>query len=862
MPHRLVISALVVMAVACASVIAQADPLDVRIDFNNAAADPAGHWNTLDQDTVNDPTVITDAPLIDYNTGQATAVTVSTAGTRRSTTATAWDPAETGLAWLEPAQDAANDYFWQSQGDSIEDLVSIVVTLKGLTPGAAYTVELISSHNTTSQSFNGRYDINDVFYDGSSTGNWNFKANGYDNGRWMTWTDIVADAEGQLVLTATPIFTTSGYNRGGVRVNALRLTDFTEEEEDPDPPHVPVVYYLDAVNGSDTTGDGSAVAPWASMSKAFSAVLPGDTVLLRPGNYGAVTFKEGNGLGTADGHITYRADPDTTTPRPHHWYEDGLDRPDPADPNGKVIFTEITFDHYSFDKSATTKTGTPEGHYVTLDGLNVVGNNIDLISYVSHVTIRNCNVFGNWGEWSNQVTDNAFNLYRSYYWGSNYRHILIEDCYAENCSGGVQLLGAFHDITVRGCHFNHFSGSIIRFAGPLEEVTFEGNHVHGSEPVPCPLVIAERQVVDPDVDEPNRIFTVDGDSTYHDHATVTDSTTGVTELRRVTSFSGTTLRVVLEEPLSFAVEPGDVVTFHDDTHGSGISVRSGNFTLRGNRIYDCGGTRGIYYYDPSDNGFRNVVIENNLIYNTLNQYTVDLFNGLGDNTIIRNNTFVGRTHRNYDTIGEASLLYGFAMVNAAPAVNADPSTIIVANNLLVGRAQAPAGAIVKNNIVYHSQGFSQGTVGDNANNIVYYGGEPAGSEPQPFHGSGTFFVGGPLFDDWNFAGRHDDDLNEAFRLAPSADAVGYGDPTLATATDMTGAPRDPDAPSVGCYEYAPAVVIVPGDADGDGDVDLDDFVILKTNFGQDPLTDDRADFDADGDVDLDDFAILKSNFGN
>ncbi len=54
---------------------------------------------------------------------------------------------------------------------------------------------------------------------------------------------------------------------------------------------------------------------------------------------------------------------------------------------------------------------------------------------------------------------------------------------------------------------------------------------------------------------------------------------------------------------------------------------------------------------------------------------------------------------------------------------------------------------------------------------------------------------------------------------------------------------------------------VPGDADGDGDVDLDDFVILKTTFGQHPLVDSRADFDGDGDVDLDDFVILKNNFG-
>ncbi len=58
-----------------------------------------------------------------------------------------------------------------------------------------------------------------------------------------------------------------------------------------------------------------------------------------------------------------------------------------------------------------------------------------------------------------------------------------------------------------------------------------------------------------------------------------------------------------------------------------------------------------------------------------------------------------------------------------------------------------------------------------------------------------------------------------------------------------------------------AAPLRPGDADGDGDVDLDDFVILKSSFGQSPLVDGRADFDLDGDVDLDDFVILKTNFG-
>jgi len=54
-----------------------------------------------------------------------------------------------------------------------------------------------------------------------------------------------------------------------------------------------------------------------------------------------------------------------------------------------------------------------------------------------------------------------------------------------------------------------------------------------------------------------------------------------------------------------------------------------------------------------------------------------------------------------------------------------------------------------------------------------------------------------------------------------------------------------------------------GDCDGDGDVDLDDFMILKQNFGRTNVTGGAAegDLDGDGDVDLDDFAILKQNFG-
>ena len=54
--------------------------------------------------------------------------------------------------------------------------------------------------------------------------------------------------------------------------------------------------------------------------------------------------------------------------------------------------------------------------------------------------------------------------------------------------------------------------------------------------------------------------------------------------------------------------------------------------------------------------------------------------------------------------------------------------------------------------------------------------------------------------------------------------------------------------------------LIPGDANFDGTVDLQDFGILKTNFGG-PGGWAEGDFNADDTVDLQDFGLLKANFG-
>ena len=65
--------------------------------------------------------------------------------------------------------------------------------------------------------------------------------------------------------------------------------------------------------------------------------------------------------------------------------------------------------------------------------------------------------------------------------------------------------------------------------------------------------------------------------------------------------------------------------------------------------------------------------------------------------------------------------------------------------------------------------------------------------------------------------------------------------------------------AVHLYSIA-AISLTPGDANGDGAVDLQDFGILKANFGGSGGWA-QGDFNDDGAVDLQDFGILKANFG-
>lgn len=77
-------------------------------------------------------------------------------------------------------------------------------------------------------------------------------------------------------------------------------------------------------------------------------------------------------------------------------------------------------------------------------------------------------------------------------------------------------------------------------------------------------------------------------------------------------------------------------------HGSGIGLSGSNdIIIRGNIIHDYGGSGGICFYAPGPpGGYKNILIENNLVYDAQGTSHM-IFEYLGSNITIRNNTFIG-----------------------------------------------------------------------------------------------------------------------------------------------------------------------------------------------------------------------------
>jgi len=516
------------------------------------------------------------------------------------------------------------------------------------------------------------------------------------------------------------------------------------------------VALTDCTKYVSTTGSGSACSSDnpCSLNYAKQNAIPGNVICLRPGNYGSVTIDDG--FGSAEGgYVTYKADPATTATRPSNWYEDSLNRPDSSD---SVIFSQLKLDYTMCDANYNTI----GGHYIEFNGINIIGYAY-LQFCVSYLRLINCNIFGHMGNFSSETSN--YGIYFRHYagFGSDFHDVLIEGCYIEKNDIGIMLQGNNNgNIVFRGNHIHDIIGTGISLQSSGNKITVvEGNHINKQNSVADTLKHT-CNVITPDASEPNRIFTIDCSPTWYDSAVVINPITGDRELREVESYDSNTKTITLREALSFNTEAGDTIELWDDSHGSGISIRSRYLNITHNKIHDVGTTRGIYLY--IDN-LPNITLEYNLVYDIMNQYTVDFSQPykLGSNSKIRHNTFVG-----HKISSNPERRYGFAAMLGI-SESADPLTIDIEDNIFVGIASGHGSANVVHNILYDGWGYEEDSVGNNRENLVYYDGESLGSEPWSFHSSEGFFLGGAGFDA-GLDSRHGKNFNDYFYPLITSDA--------------------------------------------------------------------------------------------
>lgn len=204
--------AVAVMAVLGAGPVAGAALLDIRIDFNQAHADPVTNWNIFN-------TQPSSEALIDYNTAATTGAQVTVTGfDDASGQNNQWQDTNAGPDWLDAQKNAAKDYFWSYESVSSTGTVLI----SGLGDANPYNIELVASRSASAGNNTATYTLNGAFFDGSTDGRFNAQDDGYGAGQWMTWSNVMP-VDGEFVLTITH---ESGDDRS--RLNALRVQEIPE----------------------------------------------------------------------------------------------------------------------------------------------------------------------------------------------------------------------------------------------------------------------------------------------------------------------------------------------------------------------------------------------------------------------------------------------------------------------------------------------------------------------------------------------------------------------------------------------------------------------------------------------------------
>lgn len=204
---------------------------------------------------------------------------------------------------------------------------------------------------------------------------------------------------------------------------------------------------------------------------------------------------------------------------------------------------------------------------------------------------------------------------------------------------------------------------------------------------------------------------------------------------------------------------------YEGSHASGISLRSGDVVIRNNIIHDGFTSSGIMTYDDDMGNvynFHNVTLENNLLYDIRNQYCLRFYK-IGENVVVRNNTFVGK----YTGKKDGRYYLTTAMMVHSYAEGSNGSGVSLHNNIFAGMVSIP-GTITNahNNIFWSLRVDGEFTsTAPGTGSIVKT--STYANNPESWFAEGFWAEPAPNFED-----RHGEMLD--YKLADTSPAINFG----------------------------------------------------------------------------------------
>ncbi|MGC4000538.1 MAG: right-handed parallel beta-helix repeat-containing protein [Anaeromyxobacter sp.] len=214
-------------------------------------------------------------------------------------------------------------------------------------------------------------------------------------------------------------------------------------------------YVVDAVNGSDATGDGSPAHPWQTLARAQAAAVGGDGILLRPGSYGVLSDDRTDRTAWLV-VMAERAD----RPAPELL---GIDISPAAPGASRLLFHGLRITTAWVDPG-----GDPQDPASTASSYQDTGYPV-VIQDATDVKLHACEVVGT----SKYLTPAGVWLQRA-------ARVTIAGCEVHEVGRAVQY-DATHDLLVHGNHLHRLTGTAVYSANDQSgHIQVERNHIHDS----------------------------------------------------------------------------------------------------------------------------------------------------------------------------------------------------------------------------------------------------------------------------------------------------------------------------------------------------------------------------------------------